>query len=49
MGEKERGRGSGANIPITGNYILGGPLSGHESIKKTEGIWDSREMRRSVI
>lgn len=37
MGEKDRGRGSGANIPITGNYILGGPLSGHESIKEDRG------------
>lgn len=37
MGEKKRGRGSGDNLPITGNYVLGGPLSGHESIEEDRG------------
>lgn len=35
--ERRRGRGSGGNLPITGNYVLGGPLSGHESIEEDRG------------
>lgn len=35
--ERRRGRGSGDNLPITGNYVLGGPLSGHESIEEDRG------------
>lgn len=36
-GKERRGGGSGDNLPITGNYVLGGPLSGHESIEEDRG------------
>lgn len=49
-GEKRRGEGGSAdNLPITGNYVLGGPLPGHQSMEEDEGIWDSRKIRRRGI